>query len=111
MGVRRRSRRGFTLLEILIAIVVLVLGITGIVALFPTAIGSSRATVQDTYAAAIGQSVIDALRRPFYHPVVEEGIRTALRDVARQVSVQDKDELRMLADADPLDATAEMTRA
>lgn len=58
---RSRSRRGFTILEILIAIVILVLGISGIVALFPTAIESGNQTVQDSYAAAITQSVVDAL--------------------------------------------------
>jgi type II secretory pathway pseudopilin PulG len=54
-------RAGFTIIEILIAIVVLVLGITGIVALFPTAIESGNQTVEDTYAATITQSVVDAI--------------------------------------------------
>lgn len=54
-------RRGFTIIEILIAIVVLVLGITGIVALFPTAIESGNQTVEDTYAATITQSVVDSI--------------------------------------------------
>lgn len=54
-------RAGFTILEILIAIVVLVLGITGIIALFPTAIESGNKTVEDSYAAAITQSVVDAI--------------------------------------------------
>ena len=58
---RRASARGFTLLEILIAIVILVVGISGIVALFPTAIDAGNQTVQDSYAAAITQSVMDAL--------------------------------------------------
>lgn len=31
--------------------------------------------------------VVRALRMPFYHPVVEEGIRTALRDVAAQLQL------------------------
>lgn len=57
----RRRKSGFTILEILIAIVILVLGISGIIALFPTAIESGNQTVQDSYAAAITQSVIDAL--------------------------------------------------
>lgn len=56
-----RRRRGFTLMEILIAIVVLVLGITGIVALFPTAIDSGNQTVEDTYASEITLSVVDAV--------------------------------------------------
>ncbi len=58
---RRLRAIGFTILEILIAIVVLVLGITGIVALFPTAIESGNKTVEDTYAATITQSVVDAI--------------------------------------------------
>jgi len=48
-------------MEILIAIVVLVLGITGIVALFPTAIDSGNQTVEDTYASEITLSVVDAV--------------------------------------------------
>lgn len=33
------------------------------------------------WAIADGVSVTEALERPFYHPVVEEGLRTALRDL------------------------------
>jgi type II secretory pathway pseudopilin PulG len=54
-------RAAFTLLEILIAIVVLVIGITGIVAVFPTAIKSGNQTVVDSYASLITQSVVDAV--------------------------------------------------
>lgn len=61
MLTRRRRRQGFTILEILIAIVVLVLGIMGIIALFPTAIESGNKTVEDSYAAAITQSVVDSI--------------------------------------------------
>jgi type II secretory pathway pseudopilin PulG len=61
MITRRRRRQGFTILEILIAIVVLVLGIMGIIALFPTAIESGNKTVEDSYAAAITQSVVDSI--------------------------------------------------
>lgn len=61
MVLRSARRAAFTILEILIAIVVLVLGITGIIALFPTAIESGNKTVEDSYAAAITQSVVDAL--------------------------------------------------
>jgi dihydrolipoamide dehydrogenase len=35
-------------------------------------------------------TVWDALDMPFYHPVVEEGIRTALRDLARSVETAGK---------------------
>ena len=33
------------------------------------------------------EKVPDLLSRPFYHPVIEEGIRTALRDLARKLKV------------------------
>lgn len=35
-------------------------------------------------------TVFDMLQMPFYHPVVEEGMRTALRDLAKQVTVKSK---------------------
>lgn len=34
------------------------------------------------------QTVFDVLRKPYYHPSVEEGLRTALRDAGRQVTQQ-----------------------
>lgn len=48
-------------------------------------------------------SVHDMLRMPFYHPVLEEGLRTALRQIAKELppcSVSD------LADCGPLDVAA-----
>ena len=30
-------------------------------------------------------TVFELLQLPFYHPVIEEGLRTALRDLSRQV--------------------------
>jgi dihydrolipoamide dehydrogenase len=32
-----------------------------------------------------GMTVADMLDMPFYHPVVEEGLRTALRDLAARI--------------------------
>jgi dihydrolipoamide dehydrogenase len=32
-------------------------------------------------------TAFDLLQLPFYHPVVEEGLRTALRDLAQQVQI------------------------
>lgn len=58
---RAQLKRAFTIIEILIAIVVLVLGIVGIIALFPTAIDSGNKTIEDSYSAAITQSVVDAI--------------------------------------------------
>lgn len=33
-------------------------------------------------------TVPELLRMPFYHPVIEEGVRTALRQLARQLQVE-----------------------
>ena len=40
------------------------------------------------WAVQQGQTVRALLRMPFYHPVVEEGIRTALRDAARALKIE-----------------------
>jgi dihydrolipoamide dehydrogenase len=32
-----------------------------------------------------GLTVFEMLRMPFYHPTLEEGLRTALRDAARKI--------------------------
>lgn len=40
-----------------------------------------------------GLTVFDLLRMPYYHPVVEEGLRTALRAVARQLDGGDASDL------------------
>ncbi len=58
---RRASGRGFTLIEILIAMAILMIGLVGIMAVFPHAMQSATSTVQASYAAAISQSVIDAI--------------------------------------------------
>lgn len=36
------------------------------------------------WAIALGQSASDLLRMPFYHPVLEEGLRGAIRDAAKK---------------------------
>jgi dihydrolipoamide dehydrogenase len=46
-------------------------------------------------------TVFDLLQLPFYHPVVEEGLRTALRDLSHQVSTR-----RPLFDLALCDSTA-----
>jgi dihydrolipoamide dehydrogenase len=48
-----------------------------------------------SWAVAAGQTVHHALSRPFYHPVVEEGIETALRDLSSK--------LKLLPRAEPLE--------
>jgi prepilin-type N-terminal cleavage/methylation domain-containing protein len=57
----RRGRAGFTLIEILIAITILVIGVVGIIALFPSTIESASRVVEDTYSATIVQSVVNSL--------------------------------------------------
>jgi dihydrolipoamide dehydrogenase len=41
------------------------------------------------WSVQMGLSVDDMLAMPFYHPVVEEGLRTALRDAASQLGRKD----------------------
>ena len=43
-----------------------------------------------SWAAQAGLSVAAMLDMPFYHPVVEEGVRTALRDLAHQLANEPK---------------------
>jgi prepilin-type N-terminal cleavage/methylation domain-containing protein len=59
---RGRGAAGFTLIEILIAMAVLMIGLVGIMAVFPHAMRSATSTVETSYAAAISQSVVDAIR-------------------------------------------------
>ena len=64
----RRSHSGFTLIEILIALVLLMVGIVGILTLFPVGIKNVSDSVEDSTAANIGQSLYaamtEAMRRP-----------------------------------------------
>jgi hypothetical protein len=57
----RRARGGFTILEILIAIIVLLVGIVGILALFPVGISNVGDSTGDTVAANLAASVHAAL--------------------------------------------------
>jgi hypothetical protein len=58
---RSRSRDGLTLIEILLALIVMVLGFCGILALFPPALESSRESMEATNAAILGESIAHAL--------------------------------------------------
>ena len=53
---------GFTILEILIAVAIRVIGLLGILALFPVAIDTAKRTIQETNAVLIAQSVEQAIR-------------------------------------------------
>ena len=48
------------------------------------------------WAIQSGMTVSDVLRMPFYHPVVEEGIRSALRDLASNLKLADRAEVRCI---------------
>lgn len=39
-----------------------------------------------SWSLSMNHSVFDVLKMPFYHPVVEEGLRTALRDAAKKLN-------------------------
>ncbi|MGE3163710.1 MAG: prepilin-type N-terminal cleavage/methylation domain-containing protein [Planctomycetota bacterium] len=58
----RGTQSGFTIMEIMIATAILVIGLLGILALFPYAIDLGKRTIQDTNAVAIARSVEQALR-------------------------------------------------
>ncbi len=102
----RRTRGGFTLVEILMALLVLTVGIVGLVALFPAAIGATRESIEDTTAAIVAQSVHNALVTAFrsaaaettnaspvtfYHDGLPNGVYTFNRPLAigSQVLVPD----------------------
>ncbi|MEM7166041.1 MAG: prepilin-type N-terminal cleavage/methylation domain-containing protein [Planctomycetota bacterium] len=58
---------GFTLMEIMIATAILVVGLLGILAVFPLAIDTGRQSMEDTNAVLIAQSVEQALREGITH--------------------------------------------
>src|SRR3990167_5035570 len=57
----RRNERGLTLIEILLALIIMVLGILGILALFPPALESAKESMEETTAAILGESVAQSL--------------------------------------------------
>ncbi len=58
---KRSNRRGMTLIEILLALIVMVLGVLGILRLFPPAMELARESMEETNAALVGESVAQAL--------------------------------------------------
>ena len=59
---RRRAIRGVTILEILIAIFVMLIGITGVVALFPVGVRLSQMSADDVISAMTAQNALAAVR-------------------------------------------------
>lgn len=81
---RHSDRRGMTLIEILLALIVMVLGVVGILALFPPALQSSTESMEETNAAIIGESVAQALvnsiRFAFFNPATSQWEVTLAHD-------------------------------
>ncbi|MGE4619490.1 MAG: prepilin-type N-terminal cleavage/methylation domain-containing protein [Planctomycetota bacterium] len=57
-----RYQKGFTILEILLAVVILTVGLLGLLAVFPIAMRSGKKAVETTNAVIIAQSVEQAIR-------------------------------------------------
>ncbi len=57
-----RKYKAFTLIEILIAMSVLIVGLVGVLSLFPVGLNATKKAIEDTNAALIADSVFAALR-------------------------------------------------
>lgn len=64
----RRSDSGFTLIEILIAMAILMIGIVGILSLFPVGIKNVSDSVEDSTAANVAQSLYNAMTEAMRRP-------------------------------------------
>jgi type II secretory pathway pseudopilin PulG len=72
MSMPRTGRRdGLTLIEILLAIIVMALGLVGILALFPPALEQANESMEETQAAILGESVSHALVSAFRNALVD----------------------------------------
>jgi hypothetical protein len=84
-GIAPRKDRGLTLIEILLALIVMVLGIVGILALFPPALESAKESMENTQAAIAGESVANALsvavRFATYDPATNTWLATLTHDL------------------------------
>src|SRR5580700_5114381 len=73
----RRNQRGFTLTEVLIAIVILLVGIVAVAQLVPASIGSNSANRNDSSALVFAQRQIDLfLSQPLINSSYSETIDT-----------------------------------
>jgi hypothetical protein len=73
MGSKRlKGAQGFTLVEILLALIVLIIGVTGVLILYPEAIRASSESTEDSHAVTLSNSVCEALvaatRSIYYNP-------------------------------------------
>ena len=58
----KNHKNAFTLVEILLAMSVLIVGLAGILSLFPVGLNATKKAIEDTNAALIADSVYSALR-------------------------------------------------
>lgn len=65
--------RGFTIVEILIAMTVLSIGLLGILAVFPAGIKNTAKVVEDTYAAMVTESVRNSVELGLQHARIDDG--------------------------------------
>jgi hypothetical protein len=72
----RGSERGVTLIEILLALIVMVLGMVGILALFPGALQQASESMEDTQAAILGESVAHGLVTALRNAEFDKGTLT-----------------------------------
>jgi uncharacterized protein (TIGR02598 family) len=56
-----RSRAGFSLIEIILAVAVIAFALTAILGLFPVAVGAATDSQRETQAALIARSILDQL--------------------------------------------------
>lgn len=61
-GIPTRVRRGFSLIEVLIAIFILGVGVISIAALFPAGIAQQRASVDDIFGQTVANNALSLLR-------------------------------------------------
>ena len=95
----RSAASGFTLIEILISLTILVIGLVGILALFPVGIHASRASVEETSASILAESVHSSLifsldlatpGQPieYFHDGVSTGLTFTLPEAGGGASVE-----------------------
>lgn len=93
-GHGRGGQAGFTLMEILIAMTILMFGLVPMMAVFITAMANLNRAVEDTYAAAVAQSVVDSIRLGLKDQKVEypDGTRFFILDHDGWTPVSQSDE-------------------
>jgi hypothetical protein len=62
---QRSAKEGLTLIEILIALIVMLVGLTGILAMFPPTLESARVSMQETTGAFVAESAGNAIAASF----------------------------------------------